>query len=80
MTLRIARWGNSLAVRLPRTLARDAGLGEGDEVEAALADDGAVTLRRCRPRYSLGALVAAITPKNRHDETDWGGPVGREIW
>lgn len=80
MSLRVARWGNSLAVRLPRTLAEKAGLNEGDTVEAAVAADGTVTLRPSRPRYRLEDLVAKITRSNRHDETDWGGPVGKEVW
>jgi hypothetical protein len=33
-----------------------------------------------RPRYSLDELVRRIAPKNRHDESDWGGPLGDETW
>jgi antitoxin MazE len=80
VALRIARWGNSLAVRLPKTLIHDAGLKEGDEVEAVVAEDGTVTLHPCSRRESLDDLVKRITPQNRHDETDWGPAVGRETW
>ena len=31
-------------------------------------------------QYDLDELVEAITLENRHDETDWGAPVGRELW
>jgi antitoxin MazE len=77
--MRVARWGNSLAVRIPQPVAEQARLGEGDEVEV-LVEDGAVTIRRLAADEELERLVAAITPENRHDETDWGPARGREAW
>jgi antitoxin MazE len=77
--MRVARWGNSLAVRIPQPVAEQARLGEGDEVEV-LVEDGAVTIRRLAADEELERLVAAITPENRHDETDWGPAQGREVW
>ncbi len=76
---RIAKWGNSLAVRIPLAIARQAGLAEGDSVELALVREG-IVLRPARRKYELSDLVAHITRKNRHAETDWGGPVGKESW
>jgi antitoxin MazE len=76
----IAKWGNSLAVRLPRGIIRDANLAEGDRVSLAVTKDGDILLRAGRPKYSLKELVSGITPKNRHRETDWGKPVGKETW
>ena len=75
----IARWGNSLAVRLPRSVARDAQLDAGDAVDVSV-DNGAIVIRAARPRYTLDALVSRITPRNRHEETDWGAPEGGEAW
>ena len=77
--MKIARWGNSLAVRIPQPLAEQARLGEGDEVEVSVSD-GALTLRRIEADLQLERLVAAITPENRHDETDWGEARGAEAW
>jgi antitoxin MazE len=54
-------------------------LDEGDTVQV-LVDNGAIVIRPSRPRYSLDELVRRITPKNRHDESDWGGPLGDEVW
>lgn len=76
----IAKWGHSLAVRIPRTVAETARLREGDRLSVSAGRDGAVTIRLARPKYRLADLVAKITPGNRHSETDWGKPVGREAW
>jgi antitoxin MazE len=76
----ISKWGNSLAVRIPLAIAKQASLGEGDCVEMVLARDGAILLRPARRKYDLADLVAGITPKNRHRETDWGRPQGEESW
>jgi antitoxin MazE len=78
-TTQVSRWGNSLGVRLPKSIAREAHLDEGDTV-AVSVDNGAIVIRPSRPRYSLEELVARITTRNRHDESDWGHPVGHEVW
>lgn len=78
-TTQIARWGNSLALRLPKSVALEAKLGDGDTVEVSFAH-GTIVVSPARPAYSLSELVAKITPRNRHDETDWGGPRGGEQW
>ena len=44
MRLQVAKWGNSLAVRLPVECIRSAGLKEGDEVEAQLTPNGEIRL------------------------------------
>jgi antitoxin MazE len=77
---RIAKWGNSLAVRIPLPIAKQASLSEGDSVTLALDGAGGIVMRPARPRYELSDLVARISPKNRHRETDWGPPQGKESW
>jgi antitoxin MazE len=76
----VSKWGNSLAVRIPLAIARQASLGEGDSVALALDGHGGIVLRPTRRKYDLSELVAGITPKNRHRETDWGEPQGGESW
>ena len=76
----ISKWGNSLAVRIPLAMAREAHLAEGDRLTLDLATDGSIVLRPARRKYELGQLVSRITPKNRHSETDWGPPAGQESW
>jgi antitoxin MazE len=60
-------------------VAREAQLDEGDTVQVSV-DNGSIVIRPSRPRYSLDALVGRITPGNRHDESDWGGRRGHELW
>lgn len=77
--MRVSRWGNSLAVRIPQHLAAAAALREGSLVDVLLEDDRLVI--RGRPAVpSLDELIARITPENRHPETDWGAPRGGETW
>ncbi|HWK10592.1 MAG TPA: AbrB/MazE/SpoVT family DNA-binding domain-containing protein [Vicinamibacterales bacterium] len=79
MTTKIAAWGNSLALRLPRAVAAEAELRDGDAVDVSV-EQGAIVVRPVARRYSIDELVAAITPRNRHGETDWHKPVGNEAW
>jgi antitoxin MazE len=79
-TTQLARWGNSLAVRIPKAVAEDAQLREGESVTVAVASEGGLVIRPARRKYRLRQLVTRITPKNRHAETDWGKPQGKELW
>jgi antitoxin MazE len=79
-TLNVAKWGNSLAIRIPLPIAREAGLAEGDKVSLGLTQEGHLLLRSVRPKYSLDELVSQIKPSNRHAEADWGKPQGNEVW
>ena len=69
-----------MAVRIPLAIAKQASLAEGDSVKLALGRDGAIVLRPTRRKYQLSELVAQITPKNRHRQTDWGSVHRRESW
>jgi antitoxin MazE len=75
----IAKWGNSLGLRIPKSVALEAQVDEGDTVDVSVKN-GVIVVRPNRPTYSLEQLVAKITPRNRHNESDWGPPVGDEAW
>jgi antitoxin MazE len=75
----ISKWGNSLAVRLPKPFVDELGLGEGSEVEITVRD-GRLILVAASREYALEELVEGITFENRHQESDWGRPKGRELW
>ena len=79
MQLAVAKWGNSLAVRLPRHVAEGANLTEGAAVELSVRD-GAVVVTPVRKKYKLEDLLAQMPAKARHKETDWGQPQGDEVW
>jgi antitoxin MazE len=74
----IVKWGNSLAVRIPKAVAEQAGIREGDLIVIE-ASEGHIKLRRADRVPTLEELVAQITPENRHGETNWGPDVGKEI-
>ena len=76
----ISKWGNSLAVRIPQKIAKQARITKGDSLALSLQRDGSIILRSTRRRYELSELVSRITSRNRHRETDWGMPVGEESW
>lgn len=78
MKAQLAKWGNSLAVRIPKAVVESAKLREGDSL-AIESRNGAILIRPER-RYRLQDLVSRITGKNRHDEANWASPVGKEIW
>jgi antitoxin MazE len=78
--LHISKWGNSLAIRIPQPIAREAGLREGGEVSLGLTQEGHLLLRSVQPKYSLDELVSQIKASNRHGETDWGAPQVNEVW
>jgi antitoxin MazE len=75
----IVGWGNSQAVRLPKVILDQAHLGAGDEVEIRL-ENGRIALEPVNRKLTLASLVEAITPENRHEEQEWGKPVGSEVW
>lgn len=80
MVAMIAKWGNSLAVRIPQDLAKEMNLTEGSEVELVLVDGNLVIKPKTRRQYSLEELIQAITPENLHGEIDSGTAMGNEAW
>ena len=80
MRVRVQKWGNSLAIRIPKPFAAEAGVTQGGEVELAVVRGRLVVAPLASVRYRLRALLAAVTAGNLHDESDFGGRVGRESW
>jgi antitoxin MazE len=78
MQVRVARWGNSLGVRIPKHLAERAGLREGARVEVE-AEADRIVIARARPRYRLAELLQGMTPEAMREAFDWGPDRGREI-
>jgi len=84
MKVAFQKWGNSLALRVPKALAQEIGAGGGKSAEMSVRDGKLVVevtkRKRRKRRYTLDELVAGITTENRHKEIDWGPPVGNEVW
>ena len=79
MITTVQRWGNSLAIRIPKPFALETDLHENSEVDIAL-DGNRIIMRRARKEWRLGELIDAITPRNVHKEESWGTKVGGEAW
>lgn len=80
MKTRIQKWGNSLALRIPRPFAEESNLHEDSAVDITVRNGELVVVPILEPAISLEELVERITPQNRHAEIETGGSVGNEIW
>jgi antitoxin MazE len=78
MQIQISRWGNSLGVRIPKDVARRAGLSEGARVEIE-AEDNRIVIVPVAPRYRLEDLLEGMTPEAMREAFDWGPDLGREV-
>jgi antitoxin MazE len=78
MKAQMVKWGNSLAVRIPKPAAEKARLKEGDVLEVEASAEGQIELRRARKVPTLAQLVAQITPQNRYGEISSGAARGKE--
>ena len=76
----LQKWGNSLALRIPRTVAAEIAVGEGHAVDLQVTKGRIVVAPVTKKRYELSDLVSGMTAKNRHAEIDSGKPRGRENW
>jgi antitoxin MazE len=79
MIAKTSQWGNSIGVRLPKDLAKKAGISVDSTVEIEEADDGIIIKSAGKKEYSLKELVSRITTQNRHGEVDFGRPAGKEL-
>lgn len=79
MRVAVRKWGNSLALRIPKALAEDSRIGSGSEVELTL-ERGRLVVTTVPPTVTLDTLLAAVTDENRHGVVPTGLPVGREAW
>lgn len=80
MRLRVQKWGNSLALRIPAALARQTGVRSGSEVELELEGKRLIITPTPAGPYSLAELLEGVTDENLHEAVDTGGPKGREVW
>jgi antitoxin MazE len=79
MRARIQKWGNSLALRIPRSVAEETGLAQGAEVELQVRS-GRLEIRvKPAKTYRPEDLIRRIRKSNLHGEVDFGPPVGREL-
>ena len=80
MRTRIQKWGNSLALRIPKSFAAEVGLQKETSVEVSLADGKLVITPVAEPNLTLKELLAKVTKDNLHHEIDTGPAIGNETW
>jgi antitoxin MazE len=80
MNATVQKWGNSLALRIPSSLAKDVHLRQGSIVEVAVVEGKMMVKPKGQVKPSLSKMLNAVSKRNRHSEYDWGGAVGQEIW
>ncbi len=80
MITKIQKWGHSLALRIPKSIAVELKLKENSPLEIKLEDNRLVIYPVIQPEYQLEALLGQITPNNIHAETDNSLPAGNEAW
>lgn len=79
MKTKVARWGNSLALRIPKKIASSYQLDEGSDVEI-IEDQDDIRIRPVAGKLSLDELLKGITHENLHGEVDTGTVQGKETW
>ena len=79
MQARIQKWGNSLAIRIPKSFALEVGLEQNSFVTLSVSE-GKLILAPVKPSYSLEELLAQVTPDNLHREIETEPAVGNEVW
>jgi antitoxin MazE len=77
---RVQRWGNSLAVRIPKSFAEEVGLGDDSPVDLRLSQGKLVIEPSSPPPPTLEDLLRGIRKSNLHTEFDTGPAQGREAW
>ena len=80
MLTKVQKWGNSLALRIPKAFALDAQLVNDSFVEMSIVEGQIIITPVVAPSWTLDELLAGINKNNLHHEVDTGFPIGNEVW
>jgi antitoxin MazE len=80
MKARVQKWGNSLALRIPRSFAAEARIQQDAEVDLSLEEGRLVITPVAPPKQTLEQLLEQVTEHNLHQEVEAGPGIGRELW
>lgn len=80
MKSRVQKWGNSLALRIPKSFAIEVGLRNDSAVEISMESGRLIVTPVAEPELTLEQLLAQVTDDNIHHEVDTGPAMGRETW
>ncbi len=76
----VQKWGNSLAIRIPKSFATEIDLSQGAEIDIVLFENKIQIEPIKKKKFTLDELLSQVTEENIHKEVDTGTPVGKEIW
>ena len=79
MKTTVQKWGNSLAIRIPKNISKDTSLSEGSNLNI-LVENGNIILSPSAKEYSLSEILKHVTNENIHSEVSTGDQTGGEIW
>ena len=77
--VQLAKWGNSLGLRVPKDVAAQTGLREGMRVDVQARADGSIVIKKAKRRYTLEELLAGMTPEKQHPLLLDDAPRGHEM-
>jgi antitoxin MazE len=80
MITRVQKWGNSLALRIPKSFAAEVGLQTDSSVEVSMVDGKLVVAPVTKSKLTLKQLLAQVTDENLHHEVETGPVQGNEAW
>ena len=80
MQIQIQKWGNSLAIRIPKSFAKQIKIDQGSFIDLSTTDGKLIAKPLNEREYSLDQLLAGVTRQNIHTEIDTGNATGKEVW
>ena len=80
MKMRVQKWGNSLALRIPKSFAAESRIEQGTLVDVSVAKGKLIVVAVADKEYKLEELLSGVTKRNIHAEIDTGPSVGKESW
>jgi len=80
MRSRIKKWGNSLALRIPKPIADEIGLQQDVPIDLSLRDGKLLISPIVESKITLDELLEQVTEDNIHGEVETGPAVGKEVW
>lgn len=80
MVSHVQKWGNSLAVRIPKAFADEMKLVENASIQMMLKEGALVISLNDKPEWKLGEFLAEVTDENIHGEWETGLASGKEPW
>ena len=78
MEANVSKWGNSLGLRIPMSIAKALDLKENTAVELTVKNNEIVIAKS--KTYKLSELLSKVTANNKHNEVETGNALGNEIW